>query len=66
MKKSTRNPPLKSLLTPIMRMLLRKGKHLKTKRDLPKKKENAGFSLNSLLKLYDNSIVDGRVIGLTP
>ena len=39
------------------------GKHYKTTLNSLQKKENARFSLNSLSKLYDNSIVDGRTIG---
>jgi hypothetical protein len=39
------------------------AKHPKTRHKPLQKKENAGFSLNSLTIAYDNSIVDARVIG---
>ena len=39
------------------------AKHPKTRHKPLQKKENAGFSLNSLTISYDNSIVDGLVIG---
>jgi len=39
------------------------GKHYKTKRNSLQKKRGSLASCNSLSKLYDNSIVDGRTIG---
>ena len=44
-------------------MLISEGKHYKMTLISLQKKENAGFSLNSLTISYDNSIVDGLVIG---
>jgi len=46
-------------------MLISEGKHYKMTLISLQKKENAGFSLNSLTIFYDNSIVDGLVIGST-
>jgi hypothetical protein len=45
------------------RVPISEGKHYKTKRILLQKKRGSLASCNSLSKLYDNSIVDGRTIG---
>ena len=55
--------PVKTNLWVRARILISEEKHYKTTLISLQKKENAGFSLNSLTISYDNSIVDGLVIG---